>query len=225
MNQGTATPEDVAELQRSRAQQAEVRDDMAALVGKIIDGRREPAIYWGTPAQWWDVTQMARERGVADGEFHPDSVVMIGGGLKGVQLPPDFEEQILGFLGLDATRVHRGYGMAELATPMFTACIESRYHLPPWIVPMILDREGVNLLDADGKEISGRLALFDVCVEARWGGLITGDHVTADFSPCPCGRAGFTVRNISRYSDLSEGEDKITCSATVDTYVKGMVND
>jgi len=41
-----------------------------------------------------------------------------------------------------------------------------------------------------------------------------------DFGPCACGVKSPSIRdNVVRYSDL-EGDDKISCSGTVDAYVR-----
>ena len=55
-----------------------------------------------------------------------------------------------------------------------------------------------------------------------WGGVISGDRISIDFSPCPSGHKGPSIRdNIARYADL-EGDDKIGCAGTVDAYVRGV---
>ena len=71
-------------------------------------------------------------------------------------------------------------------------------------------------------EIEGRAAFFDLSLDGRWGGVISGDKISIDFSPCACGSKGPSIRdNIVRYADL-EGDDKIGCAGTVDAYVRGV---
>ncbi len=87
--------------------------------------------------------------------------------------------------------------------------------------PLVLDEPGEKLLNTEQGVVEGRFAFLDVSLEGRWGGLISGDRVFVDFSPCDCGRPGPTVLpDIRRYGDLG-GEDKITCAATLDSYVRG----
>ena len=96
--------------------------------------------------------------------------------------------------------------------------------MAPWIVPLILDKSGEKLLDpqATGGIVEGRMALFDLLTDARWGGLISGDRVEVDFRPT--GEfAGPMVRSIARYAELEEGEDKLTCAGTIDSYVRGSI--
>ena len=78
------------------------------------------------------------------------------------------------------------------------------------------------IIDELAGEYEGRAAFFDLSVDGRWGGVITGDRISIDFSPCACGAKGPSVRdNIVRYADL-EGDDKIGCAGTVDAYVRGV---
>jgi hypothetical protein len=86
----------------------------------------------------------------------------------------------------------------------------------PW------DREGEQLLPIGKGEVEGRAAFFDLSLDGRWGGVISGDKISLSFEPCGCGRKGPSVRdNIVRYADL-EGDDKIGCAGTVDAYVRGV---
>jgi hypothetical protein len=59
-------------------------------------------------------------------------------------------------------------------------------------------------------------------MDGRWGGVISGDHIEVDYSPCKCGnRSPSITDNVYRYADL-EGDDKIGCAGTVDAYVRGL---
>src|SRR3546814_11552746 len=57
------------------------------------------------------------------------------------------------------------------------------YAIPPWIVPLVLDKAGEKLLNPpEGKGVvEGRMAFFDVLADARWGGIISGDKVQVEF--------------------------------------------
>jgi hypothetical protein len=183
----------------------------------LLDHRHQPLFVAGPWGQQWAIVQRARERGVPAGDFHPDTLVGVGGGTKGVDLPLDYEQQIFGFYG-DVYKT-RAYGMTEVNTPCH-ACEERRYHRPPTLLLMVLDRPGERLLNIDAGVVEGRIALLDVTLEGRWGGVITGDRAEVDFSPCPCGRPGPTIVSIGRYADIA-GDDKIECSAAIDAYVRG----
>ena len=55
--------------------------------------------------------------------------------------------------------------------------------------------------------------------------MITGDKVVVDFSPSgeTDGFKGPVIRSVARYADLEEGEDKLSCAGTMESYVRGMV--
>jgi hypothetical protein len=73
--------------------------------------------------------------------------------------------------------------------------------------------------------VTGRLAAYDPAWSGVWGGVISGDRVTARFGPCPCGAPSPTIdADIVRYSELSAaGDDKLTCGGTIDAYIRGVV--
>ena len=224
MADGSATPGEIAAFeQEARDQQAQMSANLERMLEKIIALRHEPCFIQGAWTLLWGLKEKAQAAGVKDGEFHPDTIVISGGGLKGTLLPADWQEQLFRFFG--PVRTQFGYGMTEM-TKAFPTCEAGRYHRTPWIIPLILDAEGERLLDYDGGLVTGRFAMLDLSFDGRWGGLITGDKVTMDTSDrCPCGRAGATIAPpITRYKDLGE-EDKIGCAGTIDGYIRGALVD
>ena len=155
-----------------------------------------------------------------DGTLNPNTVVSTGGGLKGATVPDDATDQVMRFY--TGVYSHLGYGMSELSSP-FPRCEAGRYHCPPWIVILLLDRNGETLLNAASGIVEGRAAFLDLLYEGRWGGLISGDKLRIDFSArCECGRPGPSILDgITRYTDV--GDDKITCADTIDAYIRGAV--
>jgi hypothetical protein len=222
---GAATPSEIADFESAMKTRAERSGQlMARMIDAIIDHRDEPSIIVGLTPQLWSVTQAARQRGLADGCFHPDTVVVSGGGAKGFDLPEDHVEQIMRFMGLGLDRFTQGYGMQEVSTG--GRMLEwGRYSFPGWIVPLVLDDTGESLIRASEGCVTGRMAIFDVSIDGRWGGIVTGDRVTVDFSPSPEGRAGPAVLEIARYSELEGGDDKLTCAGTIDAFVRGAIGE
>ena len=111
---------------------------------------------------------MARD-GLAQGisgVFAADSVVITGGGGKGLELPADWRDTVRRFLG--AGSVHDCYGMSEMAG-QFIACEHGHYHAVPWIVPFVLDPASGQPLPRSGR-VSGRFAFYDLLVASRWAG-------------------------------------------------------
>jgi phenylacetate-coenzyme A ligase PaaK-like adenylate-forming protein len=223
--EGTATPGEIEAAERDGAErQAHMQARLLGLVDDILAHRSDPMILQGLWAQFWSIVETARERGVPDGDFHPEIAMFVGGGLKGVSLPDDYREQIQRFFGINEGNLIDVYGMQEMAAG-FPRCRAGRYHRPPWAILLVLDKAGETLLNPSEGEVDGRMAYFDLSIHGRWGGLISGDRIRVDFSPCPCGRPSPTVKEIVRYMDLPEGDDKLTCSATVESYVRGAIAD
>jgi hypothetical protein len=44
----------------------------------------------------------------------------------------------------------------------------------------------------NGGEVEGRAAFFDLSLDGRWGGVISGDKISIDFSPAHAGEG--TIR-------------------------------
>jgi hypothetical protein len=146
----------------------------------------------------------------------------VGGGLKRAVLPDDYKEFVYATFNLQPKCNYQNYSMQEFHSGMPRCQEGGRYHLPAWVVPLITDKSGDKLLPIIDDEYEGRAAFFDLSVDGRWGGVISGDKVSIDFKPCACGARGPSIRdNIVRYSDL-EGDDKIGCAGTVDAYVRGV---
>ena len=225
MADGTATPQEIAEIDvEARKKTVEQVAALRSLADKILAHRREPMYLTGMWAQHLVIIQRARELGIGDGEFHPQTVIGAGGGVKGVSLPLDYKEQVARFYG-DVIRPG-AYGMTEMMQLM-PRCEAGRYHRAPGLIMLVLDRDGERLLtpaDATHRLAEGRFGFLDLGYEGRWGGLITGDKVTIDFAPrCACGRPGPTLLdNITRWAQIGE-DDHIGCAGTIDAYIRGVV--
>jgi hypothetical protein len=226
MGDGSATPGEIAAFEtEAAAKGSRMNQAVQEIADKILAHRHEPIVLSGLWAQHLIIIRRARELGIADGDFHPKSVISAGGGVKNVALPEDYKEQVDRFYG----NVIRGggYGMTELAQLM-PRCEHNRYHRAPGLITLILDQPGERLLTAaDGQDgiVEGRFAFLDLMLEGRWGGLITGDKVMADLGDrCPCGRSGPTILDtITRFAQPGE-DDHIGCAGTIDGYIRGALS-
>lgn len=223
---GKASPNDIVAFEENLAKrQAQRAIAMERWVDTFIEKRHERlymGMFWGAT---YNLVETLRARGIKAGDFHPELVLALGGGTKGAKLPPDYREQIIAFFGLDETRMPNSYAMVEQSGLFPYLHDLGAYAVSPWIVPLILDKSGEQLLNPeDGKGVvEGRMAFFDILADARWGGIISGDKVTVEFSPNRAGITGPIVKSIARYADLEEGEDKLSCAGTIDAYVRGAV--
>jgi len=146
--------------------------------------------------------------------FDSSSVLLTGGGLKGFEAPENWKELMKDFYGVD--RLYVGYGMTECVS-FNPICESGHYHFFPWNVPFVLSENGT-LLPRKGVQ-TGRIAIFDLLPETYWGGLITGDKVTIHYETCSCGwNSPWIEDNVTRYSDVQDGEDKISCSGSQEAY-------
>jgi hypothetical protein len=220
---GTATPDDIASFEAMQTQKgAAAREETAALIDKLLDMRHEPLFIYGLWAQHLMVRDRARERGIPDGDFNPQTVLFPAGGIKGLNIPADYREQVTKLYG---SVIQIGtYGMTEMAQLM-PRCEARCYHVPPGLILLMLDATGERLLkkeDAVDGKLTGRIGFLDLLYEGRWGGLISGDKATLDTSDkCACGRAGpVLLDTIARYAQAGE-EDHIGCAGTIDAYVRG----
>jgi hypothetical protein len=220
MREGTATPSEIEAFQKKNAEAGKrIAAGITEFIDTILEMRREPIYISGLWAQHMQIVERGRQKGIGDGEFHPQSVINAGGGIKGVALPDDYQEQVARFYG-DVIRPG-AYGMTEMAQVM-SRCEAGRYHRPPGLIWLQLDQPGERLVNARHGVVEGRFAFLDLVYTGRWGGCITGDKVQIDWSEtCPCGRPGPTILDtIVRYAQAGE-DDHIGCAGTIDSYVKG----
>lgn len=219
MIEGSALPDEIAAFEadaQRKGQQA--RQQLDTLIDQILERRHEPMFLAGQWGQHWAIVERARARGIPDGDFHPDTLVAAGGGIKGIVLPDDFEAQINRFYG--AVKRPKNYGMTEMLL-MFPRCEHQRYHQPAGVISLVLDDAGDTMKPREGL-VEGRFGFLDLALEGRWGGIISGDKVTMDFSGrCPCGRRGPTVLEpIARLAPPGQ-DDHIGCAGTIDAYLRG----
>lgn len=119
----------------------------------------------------------------------PDSQILTGGGWKAEEnkrLPEDsFREKVQEILGIPEERYHDVYAMSECSS-VFLSCEGHYKHIPPVIIPLVLD-ENLNQLDYGQV---GRFAFIDPLPDSYPGFIITGDKVKI-LERCPkCKREG-----------------------------------
>lgn len=221
---GSATPGEILEFEAESASRQKLIDEAIVKSADVLIAARHEKLYFtGMWAVLHPVAAEVRNRGYSKEDFHPENSIYLAGGLKKAKLPADYNEFVLETFNIDHPFIHHIYGMQEIQTVMPRCEKGGRYHIPPWLVCLPLDKDGEKLLPGVGEgEVEGRAAFFDLSVEGRWGGIISGDRITVDYGPCACGAKSPSIADpIVRYADL-EGDDKIACSGTIDAYVRGL---
>ncbi len=219
---GTATPGDIAYYEEQAAtREASIESVTEQAVEAFIANRDRKLHVTGMLGQMYQVAARLRDRGYTAKDFQ-ENTTFISGGLKRVQVPDNYWDIIFDTFNITRERVCHSYGMQECNTTS-VRCSHHRYHLAPWQMLLILDESGENLIPIpQSGEIEGRAAFFDLSMEGRWGGVISGDKITATWDTCGCGRSSPSVgEDIQRYADMASG-DKIACSGTIDAYVRGV---
>lgn len=182
------------------------------------NAKGERIVLLGGPLGIYAIAVEGARRGLS-GSFAPQSLSCRLGGLKGMPQPDGMEEAIGTFLGTDHTM--HGYGMTELNAG-FLSCEAGHFHVPPWIVPYVLDENaGGKAKPRTGKQ-SGRAAFLDIATQANWGGLVTADFVTVDYGACSCGRASPTIQSgVDRIADKDGDVNFVPAS---DAAMNGMLD-
>jgi hypothetical protein len=216
---GSIRPSEVAEAQVATERARErTRVELLELARAMASHHREPMMICGTWAQHWHLTEALSEIGAP--QLHPDSVISTGGGLKGLAVPADYEDLIQAQYGIKKDRWYRQYGCTEINSHM-VGCRGGRYHIPPWVVPLVLGKNGEQLAQENESITEGRMAFFDFAVRGRWGGVVTGDKVKLHTDMCVCGRRSSSISEVGRYADIAESEEKLTCAGTMEAYARG----
>jgi hypothetical protein len=220
--EGTAKPSEITAFEATSAQRTrEMEHAMTSTAEFIVAHRDKKILLQGLFATLWQMSEMVRGLGYSGKDFHPENVLSFSGGMKGAKLPPDFREQVCQTFNVAPQRTYLMYSMQEMSSGM-PNCSAGRYHVPPWLMLLVLDQTGDNLMPITNGDVEGRAAFFDLSVSGRWCGLITGDKVRANYGPCACGRPGPTMStDVVRYAEI--GDDKITCAGTIDAYIRGAV--
>ena len=220
--EGTAQPSEIARYEAEAAsREASLALAVEQAVEALIASRGHKLHIMGMLGPLYQVAAMVRERGFSGKDFE-ENTTFFSGGLKRAVLPDNYTEFIFETFNITEARALQSYGMQELNTNA-PRCSAGRYHVPPWMILLLLDESGENLIEPcfDG-EVEGRAAFLDLSMQGRWGGVISGDKIRATWGTCECGRSSPSIADdIQRFADLASG-DKIACSGTIDAYVRGV---
>lgn len=212
------TPQMQARRAQFEGMQA-MQQGMGVFLERTIQQLRGKRIWMqGTQAGHYAMAKAGLDRGQR-GVFAPDSVIISGGGAKGTVLPDDWEAAVCEFAGIP--RVLQAYSMSEMLA-VNLVCEHGRIHLKPWLVPFVLNPDSGAPLPRTGQQ-TGRFAFVDLMATSMWGGFVTGDEVSIDWTPCACGRTTAHISTkIERYSEIKGGDDKISCAAQAEAHEQAL---
>jgi hypothetical protein len=223
MSDGTAKPGEVARYEAEAALRAKaIESAVQQAADALIDSRHMKLHITGMLGPMYQVAELVRSKGYSAKDFSPENSAFLSGGLKRAVLPPDYREFIFETFNLTTERICQAYGMQEISTTAIR-CKAGRYHMAPWVMLLLLDESGDHLIEPTASgELEGRAAFFDLSLDGRWGGVISGDKIRATWERCACGNRSPSVgEDIQRYADMASG-DKIACAGTIDAYVRGV---
>jgi hypothetical protein len=219
---GTAKPAQIAHFEAQAALREKAMESAVEQAAEALVANRHRQLHiMGMFGPMHRVAELVRAKGYSGKDFCPNTG-FISGGLKRVQLPPNYREFVYETLNLTPERLCQAYGMQELNTNA-VRCRAGRYHMAPWVMLLLLDESGEHLVEpTESGEVEGRAAFFDLSMDGRWGGVISGDKIRVTWAPCACGcRSPSVHEDIQRYADTANG-DKIACAGTIDAYVRGV---
>lgn len=174
-----------ARLEEAEALKAFVPERTGQLLDIIADRKRagRRVMIAGGPVNIHALAKAGLDRGI-EGTMVPGSLIRSFGGLKNHPDIPTLEADVARFSG--APNYLNAFGMTEL-TASFSMCRAGHFHIPPWIVPYVLDPVNGALKPRVGRQ-QGRSAFFDLLPQSYWGGVITADAVEISWNACACGR-------------------------------------
>jgi hypothetical protein len=196
--------------------QKDMGNDLEKFMADIVNNLKGQKVYAMVLSnQLSNLSSAGLSKGLSN-IFHPDSVLMTGGGAKGQALPPDWKDEAKKFFGV--SEIVHTYGMSELMAA-HNMCSHGRYHASNSAILFVLDPDTGAALPRKGVR-TGRAAFFDLMADTYWGGFVTGDEITVDWdTPCPCGiKSAHIAPQIERYSAKRGGDDKITCAAAAEAH-------
>ncbi|MFM2409441.1 MAG: hypothetical protein RL481_269 [Pseudomonadota bacterium] len=177
----------------------EFADIIAAL------GEEKRVMIAGGPANIHSILSAGLARGASHPAL-PGSIYYSFGGYK--------DAAVIDTLDADAARYLPGilhceaYGMTEISGTT-NKCAGGRFHVPPWIIPYVLDPVSGQLLPREGVQ-RGRAAFMDLLPQSHWGGVISSDAVELSWQPCACGRnSPHIAPGIERIADRADMENHI----------------
>ena len=201
----TRGPKTDADREQLRALQEIVVERKEQNYGALIEHLKtstaagQKIFIFGTTHQYKELSELILARAETF-KAKAGSVILFGGGWKSFTGERISREHLLALMveafGLPEDRIIEGYSMTEINA--FTLrCDFGRFHIPPFIEPVIFNEQ---LEVVEGDDLRGVFGFLDPLATAYPGFIISGDEVHFVNGECECGLSGAAVTEIGRAS-------------------------
>lgn len=199
-SRGPRTEEERSQLMSLQDLVANHKDDnygrvIESLRGSTAEGQK--VFIFGTTYQYKELCEAIAEHGETV-RLKEGSLVLFGGGWKSFTGQRIARDQLIAMmsnaLGLPEESILEGYSMTEINAFMLR-CEHGRFHIPPFIEPVIFNEA---LIPISGNDMRGIFGFLDPFAIAYPGFIISGDEVHFVYGECACGLVGAAVTEIGR---------------------------
>lgn len=174
--------------------------DLEAMAQILSAARLRPVTIIGN---WLEMEKLVQHCG----QLHPASRLITFCSTQ-QPLACDRRDAVLDALGTAAGSLTELYTVSELNS-VFPRCTSGRFHVPAWVMVLVLGEDGSLVSEDLSGRHRGRGAFVDLSHQSRWCGVISGDHIDVDYGFCECGRSGITIgRDVSLCADRT-GRDPL----------------
>lgn len=112
MADGTAAPDEVADFEAEVARrQDETERRLRHFADQVLERRSEDIFFNATFPLLLRLCEILKELGAAEVDLSGGNALMTGGGLKGMNLPPDYQERIFRLLDMEPNRFLHNYSI------------------------------------------------------------------------------------------------------------------
>ena len=135
---GSAKPSEIAHFEAQAAERAKaIASAVEQSADALIESRHIKLHIMGLFGPLYQTAELVRAKGYSGKDFCENSC-FISGGLKGLQLPPNYREFIFETFNISPANLLHAYGMQELNSTA-PRCKAGRYHMAPWVMLLLLD--------------------------------------------------------------------------------------
>ena len=168
---------------------------ISQMVNSTRQGQR--VLLFGAPFQVKELCDMV-SHGPKHLSLRKGSSVLFGGGWKTFAGERIEREALISMISetfqVPPGLIIEGYSMTEI-NAVLIRCDKGRFHLPPFMEPVIFNEE---LLPVKGKDVRGAFGFLDPFAVSYPGFIISGDNVRMVDGECACGLSAPAILEVAR---------------------------